>query len=328
MMELDTEVAFFARKLLDRAIADLAAAEYSRLSTEEALDTNEQREHVDRALRSLKEHHQRRRPDYGDEWVAIFYLTWYQPRQIQLAYAALRELISKRKPPKYIIDYGCGAWAIQIALALRIADVSVKGSELREVTVHGIDPYQPMARIGGMLWKEFGRIVSEERPENPVLEPLHDALARMGDSCTCHASYASYDAYAESLRVQKSSAFGDCWLTAMHVVDQSNQQHLHSVFERIRRERAPAIELLTTDDSKKEQIEFFGGVVHDVQQRVWPYEKLQRTTAWRQELRRRLGVRGNDGLTDRYLDKSVTWDTTSKLTNNKDIVMIRTGEQR
>ena len=31
---------------------------------------------------------------------------------------------------------------------------------------------------------------------------------------------------------------------------------------------------------------------------------------------------------DRYLDKSVTWDTTGKLTNNNDIVMIRTGEQR
>ncbi len=30
----------------------------------------------------------------------------------------------------------------------------------------------------------------------------------------------------------------------------------------------------------------------------------------------------------RYLDKSVTWDTTSKLTNNNDIVMIRRGAQR
>ena len=147
----------------------------------------------------------------------------------------------------------------------------------------------------------------------------------MGDSCTCHASY---DAYAESHDVQKPSTLGDCWLTAVHVVDQSNQQHLHSVFERIRRERAPAIELLTTDDSKRDQIGFFGGVVHNVQQRVWPYDELQRTTVWRQRLRRRLKVRGYDGLTDWYLDKSVTWDTTSKLTNNEDIVMIRTGEQR
>ena len=122
--------------------------------------------------------------------------------------------------------------------------------------------------------------------------------------------------------------FGDCWLTAVHVVDQSNQQHLHSLFERIRRERAPAIELLTTDDSKRDQTGFFGGVVHDVQQRVWPYERLQQTTAWRQKVRRRLGVQGNDSLMDRYLEKPVTWDTTGKLTNNRDAVMIRTGEQR
>lgn len=324
-MELDTEVASRARKSLDRAIASLAEAEYGRLSTEGGLGTKEQREHVDKALRSLKEHQQLRRPEYGDEWVAVFYLTWYQPRQIQLAYAALRELISERKPPKYIIDYGCGAWAIQIALALRIADVSVNGPELREITVHGIDPNQPMTRIGGMLWKEFRRIVSEERLEHPVLEPLHDTLDRMGDSCTCHASY---DAYAESHGVQMPPVCGECWLTAVHVVDQSNQQHLHSVFGRIRRERTPAFELLTTDDSKQDQIGFFGGVVHDVQQRVWPYEELQRTTAWRQGVRKRLGVRGNDSLMDRYLDKSVTWDTTGKLTNNRDAVMIRTGEQR
>ena len=54
MMEFDTKVASLARKLLDRAIANLAEAEYSRLSKEGNLGTNEQREHVDRALRSLK----------------------------------------------------------------------------------------------------------------------------------------------------------------------------------------------------------------------------------------------------------------------------------
>ena len=324
-MELDTKVASLARKSLDCAIASLAEAEYSRLSTEGGLGAKERREHVDKALRSLKELQQGRKADYGDEWVAIFYLTWYQPRQIQLAYAALRALISERKPPKYIIDCGCGAWAIQIALALRIADVRANGSELGGITVHGIDPNQPMTRIGGMLWKKFRRIVSEERVEHPVLEPLHDTLDRMNDSCTCHASY---DAYVESHGVQKPPVFGDCWLTAVHVVDQSNQQHLHSLFERIRRERAPAIELLTTDDSKRDQLAFFGGVVRDVQQRVWPYEELQRTTTWRQAVRRRLGVEGNDSLTDWYLRKPVTWDTTSKLTNNRDVVMIRTGEQR
>ena len=324
-MELDTKVASLARKLLDYAIANLAEAEYGRLSTEGSLGTKERREHVDRALGSLKELQQGRKADYGDEWVAVFYLTWYQPRQIQLAYAVLRALISERKPSKYIIDYGCGAWAIQIALALRIADVSANESAVGEITVHGIDPNRPMTRIGEMLWKEFRRIVSEERVEHAVLEPLHDALDRMSDSCTCHTTY---DAFAKSHGAQKPPVFGDCWLTAVHVVDQSNQQHLHSLFERIRREKAPAIELVTTDGSKRDQIGFFGGVVHDVQQRIWPYEKLQRTTAWRQGMRRRLGVQGNDSLVDRYLDKSVTWDTTSKLTNNSDIVMIRWRAQR
>lgn len=151
MMELETEVASLARKSLDLAIANLAEAEYSRLSTEGGLGLQEQCEHVDKALRSLKELQQGRKADYGNEWVAIFYLTWYQPRQIQLAYAALRELISERRPPKYIIDYGCGAWAVHIALAILIVDVNVHRSELDKITVHGIDPNQPMTRIGEML---------------------------------------------------------------------------------------------------------------------------------------------------------------------------------
>lgn len=215
-MELDTEVASLARKSLDRAIATLAEAEYSRLSTGGSLGTKERREHVGRALRSLKELQQGRKADYDDEWVAVFYLTWYQPRQIQLAYAALRELISERNPPRYIIDYGCGAWATQVALVIRIAELIFNGSELQKITVHGIDLNQPMMRIGGMLWREFRRIVSEERVGHSVLEPLHDAVDRMGDSCTYHASY---DAYTESHGVQMSPVFGDCWLTAVHVVD-------------------------------------------------------------------------------------------------------------
>ena len=322
MMETDTD-ASLARKSLDRAIANLAEAEYRRLGW--GLGDNERRKYVDGALQSLKKLRQGRRPNYGDEWVALFYLTWYQPRQIQLAYAALRGLISERQPPKYIIDYGCGAWAIQIALALRIAEVDVHRSESGAIAVHGIDPNQPMTGIGGKLWREFRRIVSEESAQHSVLEPLHDALDRMDELCTCHTSY---DAYAESQGVQKPLVFGDCWLTAVHVVDELNQDHLCRVFEYIRQERAPAIELFTTDASKLDQTGFFGATVYGVQQRVWPREELQRTTAWRQGLRLRLGVKRDGSLLDQYLDRSVTWDTMNRLTNNKDIVRIRRGVQR
>lgn len=297
------------RKSLDCAIAGVAKAEYSRLKRR--LGINEQRERVEKALKSLKELQQGGRAEYGDKWTAVFYLTWYQPRQIQLAYAALRALLRRApRPPKYIIDYGCGAWAILIALALLMGEESQSSeSGGKVIAVHGIDPNQPMRQIGRRLWKKFQGVVPGG--------PLRDVLDKMGRSCSCHASY---DNFAKS---HAAPVKGDCWLTAVHVVDRLNQDDLHAMFERVRRERVPAIELLTTDSSKQDQVRFFKGEVFDVRQTAWQDEELEMTTRWRRELGKRLGVHGDGNLTGPYLDNSVKWDPWSKLAQGKDVVMIR-----
>ena len=75
------------RSALDRAIAEVAEAEYGRLAHGVPLDTQAKR--VDAALQSLGRLKQGTPPDYDSEWVVLFYVTWYQPRQVHLAYATL-----------------------------------------------------------------------------------------------------------------------------------------------------------------------------------------------------------------------------------------------
>lgn len=83
------------REVLDRAISEVAEAEYSRLT--EGMSLKVQTESVDAALKSLMMLQKGISPKYSSEWIALFYLTWYQPRQIHLAYATLREHISERE---------------------------------------------------------------------------------------------------------------------------------------------------------------------------------------------------------------------------------------
>ncbi len=79
---LESDSAASIRDVLDRAIADVAKMEYARLTV--GMDLEGRKQHVDGALESLKDLGRGGKP-YYDEWIALFYLTWHQPRHIHLA---------------------------------------------------------------------------------------------------------------------------------------------------------------------------------------------------------------------------------------------------
>ena len=75
-------------------------------------------------------------PEYN-EWDALFYVTWYQPRQINLALAILQKLYEDARKwlgsdfPLHIIDVGCGAFlAVQFAMAILAAENQREGNDL------------------------------------------------------------------------------------------------------------------------------------------------------------------------------------------------------
>ena len=221
----ESDSAALVREALDRAIAEVAEAEYRRLT--EGMTIEHQTESVDNALKSLTRLQQGIPPDYKSEWIALFYLSWYQPRQIHLAYAALRELLEHNPlPARHVIDYGCGALAVQIALAILLAeDQELLNSGL---AVYGVDSNMPMMDIGKELWEKFREIAGARIHDDPFFQCLHVALDSMADVCSCHVSFPDALAHLEAAR---ASASDNCWITAVHAVYPSNMEQLKDVFD-------------------------------------------------------------------------------------------------
>ena len=101
-------------------------------------------------------------PDYDDAGVALLYY-WYQPRQINLAYSlitseAVGGITSDRLR---VIDFGCGALAMQFGVALAAADALEQGIPISEIRIDSIDSSKLMISVGENLWKQFKIEVSD-----------------------------------------------------------------------------------------------------------------------------------------------------------------------
>lgn len=207
---------------LDSAIAEVAQENYARLSTNFPSS-----QWVDSALEALRRLQNCDEPDYDLEGVNVFYLSWYQPRQIHLAYVALRQLLDRRHPPRYVVDYGCGAWAVQFALAMILAEKpELQGAG---IAVHGVDSSESMKRIGKELWSKFLLKIVGERGSHFL--KLHNAMKSMEDSCAYHATIE--DALAAVQGGRTDGAPGDCWFTAIHATygNKGQRSNLESILD-------------------------------------------------------------------------------------------------
>lgn len=222
---------------LDIAIAKVAEAEYDRLSAGRPVE--DVAREVDQAVASFLRLARGVSPDYG-EWDALFYLTWYQPRQVNLA-LTLAWPFEQEPQPLHIIDVGCGSLAMQIAMAIAVAR-----SELPEQDVylelHGIDPSDAMTRIGKLLLRAFSDVVRSD----PVLSRSRLRMAcdrtqeRMGVWRNLATYYGSDRAHEGGIYPSPN-----CWLTALHAVYASNKGQIHETFQFIRRQSDPAYEVVT-----------------------------------------------------------------------------------
>lgn len=217
---------------LDRAIAKVAEAEYARLSAD---TTSEERAKlVECALGSLADLASRKRPAYND-WEALLYLTWYQPRQVHLVYSLLR----RRFPygyygPLRVVDVGCGAGAVQVALAILAAEAPFVG----EISVRGIDRSRAMRRLGKKLWAAFLAETIEGG-----LDRLSEVINVMNRSCSA-SDYPTW--VASSDRLAEESASGLSWLTAVHAVYEDNWIEFERIYYDVHDRVKPCYELVTS----------------------------------------------------------------------------------
>lgn len=124
------------------------------------------------ALKELEKLHGKQSPDYSNPWVCLLYTTWYQPRQVNLAYWIARQLaprVSGLTEPLEVVDFGSGTGALSIGLAAAFADL--RGSiQPPGVTMWCIDT-KAMYKSGGMCWTTFRRLL-EGRATSPHRVPF------------------------------------------------------------------------------------------------------------------------------------------------------------
>ena len=273
---------------LDKAITRVAQYEYERLSA--GRSPEERLTCVRQALESLDLLASGAEPEYN-EWDALFYVTWYQPRQIALALSIMRSFLSPKKKKYHIIDIGCGAFAVQFAVAIAVAAHNTHGQEV-VATVQGIEPSEPMRKIGEALWLEFWSIVDC----NSRLSCLADVCDGMTSSCdlydSCDSCYRSDNAY-----IPAESSSTACWLTAIHTAYGTNQAALRSDLANIRGEFSPVLTIVTSHPSKENVAKSVIGeeskVLDEASLHPW-FGKFDLTTAWRRELRKKLSPPPDD----------------------------------
>ena len=217
--------------ILDEAIATVAEQEFDRLRRA-ASDDAQVAENAAEAVKSLALMQYGRQPAFN-EWDALFYITDYQPGQINFALQVLEGMIQEtpeglgRDVPHHIIDVGCGALAVQFAAAILATSYKVDGTEF---LVKGIETRTSMTNIGAILWNQFRALV-DQCPELSDLSHACDALTKRAEV---------YDSYASFCRAEVSPSHADarpeCWLAALDPVFEANIDEiavaLQSVHER------------------------------------------------------------------------------------------------
>lgn len=262
-----------AKKVLDNAIAEVARAEFNRLSCE--LDPIQTANKVECALRHLEGLQDGIMPAY-DEWDALFYASWYQGSQINLTYSIIRKMLQdgvSLDGSLHIVDWGCGALAMQFGVALAAADAISQGQAIDAIRIDLIDDSASMIAIGKKIWDAFTQKLSRY----PQLTHVSKACEKIDFQ------------KVNTTDVQKIP--GGCWISAIHAVYEENIDELNCELSELVNELAPDVLLTTTHKDYRSLLlevcslcdsEYDSEMTSSISQQFSGY--LGRTYKWRGDL--------------------------------------------
>ena len=244
---MDQQLLFAA---IDRAIRNVADAEFRRLAAEMGPEAWHQNVH--NALESLGKLQQGTPPDYNDDWVALFYLTWYQASQINLAHSLIEEMNRSRKcnnfiandtPSLHVVDFGCGALAMQFAIAWAAAEALENGANIESIRVGSCDVAIPMIRLGQQLWREFKQEISR-----------YESLRTLSDVCE-EVIRPRYGKPESGILFNAHRVDEERWLSAIHTVYENNVEELRESLYQLAQDITPANGILSChNDSNSKQL--------------------------------------------------------------------------
>ena len=226
-MDVATQAA--VARALDASIAEVAEEEFARLS--QGLSDQEIAEQILWALQALEGLKQNEMPTY-DAWDALFYLTWYQPSHIAMAYTLARSIALSRNPLRtgkgrlQVVDFGCGALAMQFGLALASAETLRKLGKCPKIAILSADESEDMRLIGKKLWDRFVDEINDEE-EYPGLEELRQVCA------------------ATKLGNHYGRRAATRWLTVLHVAYKENTEDVKSRLDKAISKWKPDVVVVT-----------------------------------------------------------------------------------
>lgn len=286
---------------LDKAITKVVCDEFNRISKN--LSDVETAQKVEYALDQLSKLQRGVMPKY-DEWVALFYASWYQPAQINLAYSMITDMVKEicdgaltSTGKLYVYDFGCGALAMQFGVALAAADALRNGQKLDSVYIASSDASKAMIIIGVKVWKQFK---SEVRKE--------PRLSHLSQACDLIKTQ-----FANHSLARKPSADEMCWLSAIHTAYKTNQEEVKSDLDLLRTDLDPDIGFVTSHIMELSVVDFISPFRrNDKYARhpeivVYPVFEggLPEITEWRRACSNSL--LNPSGRTINYLFKPVSW---------------------
>ena len=299
-------------KALARALVKVAEDEYQRLSKELNGDKCKIANRVKSALCELKNLQSGKMPCYDDEWVPLFYSTWYQPSHINLAYSMIAAMVKKRgwdgaltKTGRlHVVDFGCGTLAMQFGVALAAADALQRGERIDSIRVDLIDRSRGMINMGRKIWDQF----KDEVKENSCLTPL-SAACEIVESETLNEE--------EIPEVRESE---DRWISVIHAVYGKNKPEVKENLATLECRMAPDVGFITSHEKSSRLAGFvspFKGdqyenhevcVQHQFNEKEFYY--LLGVRDWRQEVYHNISQYLGDceELVEKYLDYSLVWE--------------------
>lgn len=310
-----------AAEALDAAIAESAATGFARLT--ESLDDEKPRQ-VAQALDSL--HGSIRRlevPEYADELVALFYSVWYQPFQVNAAYALIRDAIEcqygqlSNKERLHVVDFGSGALAMQFGLTLAVLDLSERGFRVPEISVSLFEPNDAMLRVGLNIWRRFLSLMGYD---GAVDGAALTTSARIGAATIRSARIT----HVSDISVPTNS---HRWLVAMHAYYADDRETIKRNLAQIHQAVKPDFGFLTCHHASLDDIRCVSPFAEPGAPGLIPplplSGPLPRVNSWRSALRRELGCPD-----ETRLSRPTEWDPVRGRRDNRAILYVNPHSSR
>ena len=284
---------------LDNATTAVAEQEFNRLTR--GLNNEQIEEKVVGALISLRRLQSGNMPNY-DEWDALFY-HWYQPSHINLAYSTIK-LANGLRDQLHIVDFGCGALAMQFGVFLAAVDAIERGQPINEIKIDSIDTSQAMIDIGQKIWEQLKREIARN-PNLSYLDRAYEVIKPI---------------IQEKGDIERigSAPNSNVWVSAIHAVYDDNKnpvrQSLNSLVDRLN----PDVCFTSTHSKSKSLLsevwsfadDGYDVICQDNVQSSFSGE-LEAITQWRRQLNSNLPqsdpILENLDPVRYYLDNPVRW---------------------